>query len=402
VFYFWSTVVPKLYRVSHPRTPWLVVFPDERGQRKRRHFKREADASKFLRDLQKRLAYEGQAGLVMDARARAEFFEARRLLQGAGHRNVSIVDAVREFVRVRPAQGAERVDAIEAMEVFLDARERENLAARSVESLRKRVRAFIDGTRLGFLDEASAEVVREWVYRVGVSPRTRINDRAALSAFFGWAGQRGLIADNPIDGVPKPRADDPAPLALSVDQAAALMRAAERFQGGKFVRYFAVALFAGLRPSEIEALEPDAWRPGADVIRVRGGKRRGRANRFAPVTENLRAWLEAYPRAAFFPGAFVSGFRRVRERARALEARRLRFQGMRAEKAQALALPWQGDICRHSFISYRLALVGDEVRVAREAGNSPEVIYRDYFQLRTKEEAERFFLVRPRGGVRVL
>jgi hypothetical protein len=54
---------------------------------------------------------------------------------------------------------------------------------------------------------------------------------------------------------------------------------------------------------------------------------------------------------------------------------------------------WQEDICRHSRISYRLAMVGDEVRVAREAGNSPDVIYRHYFQLKSRIEAVRYFSI---------
>ena len=32
----------------------------------------------------------------------------------------------------------------------------------------------------------------------------------------------------------------------------------------------------------------------------------------------------------------------------------------------------------HSFISYRLAMLGDENRVAMEAGHSPAMIYRNY------------------------
>jgi hypothetical protein len=38
-------------------------------------------------------------------------------------------------------------------------------------------------------------------------------------------------------------------------------------------------------------------------------------------------------------------------------------------------LEWQENGLRHSFISYRLAILHDTARVALEAGNSPEVIF---------------------------
>ena len=74
-----------------------------------------------------------------------------------------------------------------------------------------------------------------------------------------------------------------------------LMRAAEPYREGRYARHFAITLLAGLRPGEIGQLNGDAWSSGAKVIRVRGGKVRGRANRFAPVTENLKARFRAYP-----------------------------------------------------------------------------------------------------------
>jgi hypothetical protein len=41
-------------------------------------------------------------------------------------------------------------------------------------------------------------------------------------------------------------------------------------------------------------------------------------------------------------------------------------------------------------LSYRLAQTNDERQVAREAGNSPDVIYRNYFERKEPDEARRF------------
>ena len=50
---------------------------------------------------------------------------------------------------------------------------------------------------------------------------------------------------------------------------------------------------------------------------------------------------------------------------------------------------------RHSFISYALAIDHDENRIALESGNTPEVIHTNYRALVTREEAKRFWNIRP-------
>jgi hypothetical protein len=56
---------------------------------------------------------------------------------------------------------------------------------------------------------------------------------------------------------------------------------------------------------------------------------------------------------------------------------------------------WQENGLRHSFISYRLAVLHDTARVALEAGNSPEVIFGHYRELVTPEAAKAWFDVKP-------
>jgi hypothetical protein len=55
---------------------------------------------------------------------------------------------------------------------------------------------------------------------------------------------------------------------------------------------------------------------------------------------------------------------------------------------------WQENGLRHSFISYRLAVLHDTARVALEAGNSPEVIFGHYRELVTPEAALAWFNVK--------
>ena len=130
------------------------------------------------------------------------------------------------------------------------------------------------------------------------------------------------------------------------------------------VGFYAVLLFAFLRPSEAEGLTKKDFRK--TTIKVTTGKMRGMSRRLAPYVPSLRAWLERYPFA-------VPSDRQQRQ------------------CRELCPVPWAPDICRHSGISYRVTQSKDLKAVALEAGNSPAVILSDYFELVEEPAAEFFF-----------
>jgi hypothetical protein len=69
-------------------------------------------------------------------------------------------------------------------------------------------------------------------------------------------------------------------------------------------------------------------------------------------------------------------------------------------EAKAGLTPWKPGWLRHSFISYFCALTNDEKLTSRLAGNSPDVMHKNYKAIKTdsgasvnKEAAERYFAV---------
>jgi hypothetical protein len=70
-----------------------------------------------------------------------------------------------------------------------------------------------------------------------------------------------------------------------------------------------------------------------------------------------------------------------------LKARRL---------AKSLGIPWPHNALRHSYISYRIAVVQSAAQVALEAGNSPAIIFKHYRELVTKEAAAQWFGIMPK------
>jgi hypothetical protein len=61
--------------------------------------------------------------------------------------------------------------------------------------------------------------------------------------------------------------------------------------------------------------------------------------------------------------------------------------------------PWNVELVhnglRHSFASYRLAIVQSAEQVSLEMGNSPRKLFTNYRQLATKSQAELWFSVMP-------
>ena len=58
---------------------------------------------------------------------------------------------------------------------------------------------------------------------------------------------------------------------------------------------------------------------------------------------------------------------------------------------------WQHNGLRHSFISYRVAMVKNVAQVALEAGNSPQMIFSNYRELVTPQDAKAWFAITPKG-----
>ena len=65
------------------------------------------------------------------------------------------------------------------------------------------------------------------------------------------------------------------------------------------------------------------------------------------------------------------------------------------DTARRAKVTWKQNALRHSFISYRLAEIQDVNRVALEAGNSPQMIFRHYRELATPDQARTWFSIAP-------
>jgi integrase len=346
-----------------------VIFIDPERKRIARHFADKGEAVKYHRELLRKANQVGTAGLVLDEEMRAEYFGARRALGG-----VRLMTAVSYYLE-HQAAGLGLKALEDVVEQFLSDKLKTGRSGKTVAGARSTLTKFLaEGTAVLAAD-FTRDAVTAWLDGLDSPPLTIRTHRARLSAFGEWMARRRYISENPTRYVEVARYDPRPPRVLTAEESVLVMEKASIYRDGLFAGTFALALFAGLRLGEIERL---TWSDinldeKTPIVRVGRGKIRGRrAIRVVPVDPALLSWLK-WVKAKKLPlNAPGVDSRRVRE-----------------------VVEWQEDICRHSWISYRLALVKDEAQVSREAGNSPDVIYRHYYQLVNRSEAVRYFSTWP-------
>jgi hypothetical protein len=57
---------------------------------------------------------------------------------------------------------------------------------------------------------------------------------------------------------------------------------------------------------------------------------------------------------------------------------------------------WKQNALRHSFISYRMAMVKDANQMDLGEGSSPYIIFRNYLELVTQTQARNWFSIEPK------
>lgn len=197
--------------------------------------------------------------------------------------------------------------------------------------------------------------------------------RNGIIVFFNWAKRRHFCLENPCDGLDGLPEDTSQISILNLTEVKRLLTASVKYVDGEMAASVAIALFAGLRPSELEELRPEDIR--RDSIRVRGGKRR-EFKRVVPIPPTLKAWLRRFP----FNGHPQGWQRRMRNLKHASKARR-----------------WVKDILRHTSISFQAERDKDEALTVFDNGTSKKMMDRHYRAvIDDPEELNAFWKLTPK------
>jgi len=233
--------------------------------------------------------------------------------------------------------------------------------------------SFASGRELLLVSAVTPEMVAEFLSPTRYRPATLQGMRRRLGVFFSWCVTQEILQRDPMTKVEFPRVAQSAPKILTVDQSERLMRCAEEHEPG-FLRWLALALFCGIRPEEIRRLKEDDIKIDRGFVEIGADASKVGARRLVNIPDNARGWIAR-------PGPLVPvGF----------------WKRLRKLRAKAVT-PWACDILRHTAASMMLARDRDAAAVALELGNSPEILFRHYRELVTKEDAARFWAITPQS-----
>jgi len=260
--------------------------------------------------------------------------------------------------------------------------ERDLISPRQYDSIKRDLERFAKQSPKTSLGDFTPAMLTQHLERGRPAPslKTFNNRRGVFSTFFKYALQQDWITANPILKIPHHRIAHRRGSAVTItaEQSAMLMRYVEGIERGALVPYFALCLFAGIRPSmhdgEISKLKPESINLATGVIHIEPEVSKVRMKRHVTIHPNLAHWLQAYPLARFplIPK-------------NAKNTRRKIFQHLNLTH----------DVLRHTFISMHVAKYRSMGEAALQAGNSESIIRKHYLDLKTPAEAEQFFAILP-------
>jgi integrase len=188
-----------------------------------------------------------------------------------------------------------------------------------------------------------------------------------------WAEKRGhLISSlNPFNGMVRYKEDKSPVTIFTPEQMKSVLTAIPK----SLIPFVALGAFAGLRAAELQRLDWSEIDLARGYVTVAASKAKTRKRRLVPISDNLRLWLE--------PHRQESGPISLLDKPQVVD------------RKYCHGFKWAKNGLRHSYISYRLAVIHDTGRVALETGNSPEIIFGHYRELVTPEAAKDWFSIKP-------
>lgn len=365
----------KPYKTSAGKKKFRVsgYMPD--GERIREPFEYEADAIKRREELELKVAGLSVSGVLrrttLSEQEIREAEAAIKLLDGLSlNRAIAEYQSIKE--RVAAVSGGTVESAIrffeihyhpevteigiyEAREEFLEAKV--NLSPKTLNQYRDTTQHILQAAHTRYVHQFTVEDLNKIIAKFD-NLHTKATLKRGFSVFFNWAVRQRYCKENPCERMEAIRIPLSSVEILSPEKILQLLKAAMEYHNGVMLPIVGIQLFAGLRPSEAQALHvKDVTNSN---IRVTEGKMGNITRRSVQIPDVLKRIFKEYP----FVG-LPKGYR---------------YKLDRLKKATNVD-NWVQDVLRHTSISYQMARDEDIGKVATRNGNSERVIRRDYLNV---------------------
>lgn len=383
-------------------TTYLVQGWRENGKWQRKKFKKLTEAKGFVAlKAVELMNTDTSLATVVTSLTHAQMKEAEGAFLRLGGR-YALAEVVEYYLKNHfdPENPKRLCDVIDD---FIAAKTRELLKPRSLDILEDEIRRFnryleaVKAPELVLVHDISAADIAGFLGTLkakdGVSPakaKTYNNLRSSISSFFSWAcnpaNGLNMVNTNPVESVPhfsnrKVKEQRPEVEVMTPKQTRKLFEYLKTFKKGAYVKYYALACFAGLRPnSEIErlAVEPKVGTiidlEHSEISLPASITPKSSGSRTVTIQPNLAAFLKAYP------GPILRGKNLRRDIGTIMRENNL-----------------SQDICRHSWYTYFIGLTDSISRAAMEGGSSERVVKEHYEAQvkRRKAQAAEYWAILP-------
>ena len=336
----------------------------EAGQRKVLNLT-DDDAATYTRAVD----YLKATGQALDFAAK-EYAEAFTTLDGLA----TLAEAARFYKKIHAKVKPKLIPEI--VRELLASRAKKS--ERHVRDLRERLGRFSrDNT--GYIANVTHNEIALWLRDLGLSARSHDNYRQAVILLFRYAQKWSYLPEGKTEAE-KTEAmgdDGEGEIAIfTVDEMTRLLNGA----ANDVLPYLALGAFAGIRTAEIVRLDWQEINFDSGYIEIKKSKAKTKGRRLIKMQPNLVEWLKKARKTS----GPVTPLARPEKTASEVVGAKMKPP-----------IAWRRNGLRHSYCSYRMAIVQDENVVSAEMGNSAAMVYANYRQLVTREQAEAWFAIMP-------
>ena len=260
----------------------------------------------------------------------------------------SLREAVAFFLRHHRVD-VPRLPLAEVSELFAQSREQSGLSPQYISHCRQYTRKLTEAFPGLCLSDLTTAALDKWMGNLKLGATTKNDVRRVPGTLGNWAENQGHLikGGNPFLGMVRYKEAKATVSMFTSEQIASLLKKAD----ATLRPFIALGAFAGLRTAELQRLDWSEIDLDRGFVTVAASKAKTQRRRLVPISDNLKAWLTPIRQASGPVCVHVSA--------------------QQAAKAKCKGFGWAKNGLRHSFISYRLAMLHDTARVALEAAVIP-------------------------------
>ncbi len=365
-------------RAKDPRYKRVEYVLDyyEGPKRVRKWFKSKAQADAAMAELKSEHRQTGQAWLNITPEERNDLMTIYSEAKQEGIALRTIWEAYK--TGKLDAAPVERRTLKQAIAQTMAWRRSENLRERYLGDLESYLNKFAAGREEIFIDKLGVADLEEWFANRKEALTTRKSNMGRLGSMFDVCFRRGYIKDNPMLRMSSPKIDPKPAERFNPDEAKKLLQAARKRQAS--LAYFALGLFAGIRPEELTALKWSAVDLKQKVVSIGAEISKVRKHRIVPLHQTAVDWLRLAARGTKPDDNIAPPDITLRRHRRALR--------------DALG-KWPQDVLRHTAASFLICHHKDKAKVAIMLGNSERVLESNYKTPVPEKECRAFWALTP-------